>query len=193
MNRLARSTATLTLVGLLVTALLPAPLAATNGQPDKPLPFRATIVMSATGMEMAPGFPLERSTFGGRCSVPSDWVIAFVGSGEATHLGSFTYTASHCTQLGAEISISDGHAAFVADNGDILRYDYGNSRFSFPGPTTACAATDADFAGGTGRFVGATGHADEFGCFDVTGGPLVVDLRVVSTGTLVYDASNRGG
>lgn len=192
MNRLTRWLVLSALVGLVAGATA-APVAATNGQPDQALPFRATIVMDATDMILAPGFPAEKSDFSGRCSTPSDWVISFVGRGEATHLGTFTYTASHCTRLGETIGIFSGRAEFIAANGDALRYTYGNAVFSFPDPGTACALTEATFSGGTGRFAGAWGSAQEFGCFAMSGGPMVVGLTIRSTGTLVYDASGSAG
>ena len=112
-----KGTAGTALVVALVVATLTlgsvASATATRGQPDQALPYRATYVMSATGMEMAPGYPDEKSDFAGRCSVPSDWVIAFVGSGQATRLGSLAFSSSHCTQVGAAITISDGHAELV--------------------------------------------------------------------------------
>jgi hypothetical protein len=169
-----------------------APAVATSGQPDKELPYRATYVISATGMEMAPRYPDEKSDFDGRCSVPSDWVIAFVGSGKATHLGTLAFSSSHCTQMGEAITISDGEAELVAANGDVLRYEYGNARFSFPDEVTACAVIDATFVGGTGRFAEATGDAEETSCFGLDGGPMVVDMEIDAVGTLAYDASDRG-
>lgn len=187
-----RTVGTAFVVALIVAALTlgaAVSASATRGQPDQALPYRATYVMSATGMQMAPGYPEEKSLFDGRCSVPSDWVITFAGSGRATHLGTLLFSSSHCTQVGAAITISDGQAELAAANGDVLRYDYGNARFSFPDETTACARIDATFVGGTGRFAGATGAAEETSCFDLAGGPMVVDMQVRAVGTLAYDAS----
>ena len=147
----------------------------------------------ADGMVMAPRYPDTKSDFDGRCSVPSDWVISFVGTGNATHLGTLAFSLAHCTKMGEAITISDGQAELVAANGDVLYYDYGNARFSFPDETTACALIEATFAGGTGRFEGATGTAEESSCFDPTGGPLVVDMQIDVTGTIVYDASASAG
>jgi hypothetical protein len=188
MSRWSRLAAAMIPVALVATLLAPA-ASATHRRADQALPFRATIAMSATGMVIAP--PGEKSTFGGRCSVPSEWVISFTGSGSATHLGSFTFRASHCTQVGATINVSDGRASFVAASGDVLWEDYGDAAFSFPSPSLACATTHASFTGGTGRFAGVSGSAVEVGCFDLAGGPMVVDLRMRSTGTISYDASDR--
>ena len=157
MQRLIGSTLAPVLATSGLVAPLAAPVTATNGQLDKALPYRATYVISATGMEMAPGYPDEQSDFGGRCSVPSDWVISFAGSGNASHLGTLVFSSSHCTQMGEVITTSDGHAELVAADGDVLRYDYGNARFSFPDEATACALIEATFAGGSGRFAEATG------------------------------------
>lgn len=190
MKRLAGSTLARALMVVALVALLAAPAAATQGRPDSEQPYRATYVISATGMDMAPGYPAEKSDFDGRCSVPSDWVIAFAGHGNATHLGALAFSSSHCTQMGESITISDGRAGLVAANGDILRYEYGNARFSFPDEATACALIDATFVGGTGRFATATGYAEESSCFGLAGGPMVVDMEIDATGALAYDASN---
>jgi hypothetical protein len=192
MKRLDRFTIAAVLVAVALAALLAVPVTATPGQSDKELPYRATYVISATGMEMAPGYPDQRSDFDGRCSVPSDWVIDFVGDGNATHLGTLAFSSSHCTQFGEAITISDGRAELVAANGDVLRYEYGNARFWFPDEATACALIDATFVGGTGRFTDATGVAEESSCFGLAGGPMVVDMSIDAVGTLVYDASGSG-
>ena len=192
MQRLIGSTLVPVLVTVGLVAPMAAPVTATNGRLDSALPYRATYVISATGMEMAPGYPNERSDFGGRCSVPSDWVISFTGSGNASHLGTLAFSSSHCTQMGEVITTSDGHAELVAADGDVLRYDYGNARFWFLDEATACALIDATFVGGTGRFVGATGSAEESSCFALAGGPMVVDMRIDVVGTLAYDASDSG-
>jgi hypothetical protein len=192
MKNLAKSTLAPVLVVVALAALQAVPAVATSGQHDKGLPYRATYVISASGMEMAPGYPDEKSHFDGRCSVPSDWVIAFVGSGNATHLGTLAFSSSHCTQMGEVITISDGQAELVAASGDVLLYEYGNARFSFPDEATACALIDATFVGGTGRFAGATGDAEESSCFELTGGPMVVDMRIDAVGAVAYDASGNG-
>ena len=191
MKRLTGSTFSSALVAVVLAAQVSTPAVATSAQPDNELPYRATYVISATGMEMAPGSPDEKSDFDGRCSVPSDWVIAFVGSGKATYLGTLAFSSSHCTQMAEAITISDGEAELVAANGDILRYEYGNARFSFPDEATACAVIDATFVGGTGRFAEATGDAEETSCFGLDGGPMVVDMEIDAVGTLAYDASDR--
>ena len=67
MKILARSTFTPMLVAVALAVLLAAPAAATQGQADEGLPYRATYVISATDMEMAPGYPDEQSDFDGRC------------------------------------------------------------------------------------------------------------------------------
>ena len=60
---------------------------ATRGQPDKALPYRGSGTGWVTSQVYAPGFPIERSTFEGRCSIPSDYIVEFAASGQATHLG----------------------------------------------------------------------------------------------------------
>lgn len=169
---------------------------ATHGQPGKPLPFHATIDGATTSMVVAPD-PFLGSLFGGRCTVPSAWVISFAGTGKATHLGPFTWESSHCTQLGASppatVTISDSRFTYVADNGDKLYETYGNAVVSFPTPEIMCMDTTATFTGGTGRFSSASGSALEHLCFPATSGPWLGEMHITSHGTIAYDASDRAG
>lgn len=175
-------------------ALLPAPALATGE-----VPFHASLRGATTSVQYAVGFPQTWSTFGGRCSVPSAWVISFAGWGRSTHLGTFTWTSSHCTQPGATpmdpITISDGLLTFVSANGDVLRETYGNGVVSVVDPPLMCIDTQVSFVGGTGRFAEASGSAVERGCFSLLEPnlPALNDLRISTTGTIAYDASDRAG
>ncbi len=177
---------------LLVGTVALAPVGAAAEQPARP--YSAQEVVSTTSMEFAPGFPLERSTFGGRCTVPSDWVISFAGTGYATHVGAYTVTASHCTQLGQTIEttgVSDGRETVVAANGDVLTYTYGDAVFWLADPGTVCNSMQVVFTGGTGRFTHASGTGEVEGCFPLAGGPAVADLHLTLHGTIDYDAADR--
>lgn len=167
---------------------------ATHGQPTQALPFHATIVGATTDIVFAAD-PFVGDTFGGRCSVPSAWVISFAGTGHATHLGSFTWSSSHCTQLGANppatVTISDGQFEYVTANGDILEETYGDAVITSVTPETICMDTHATFTGGTGRFSNASGSALESLCFPNTGSPVLTEMLITSNGTITYDASDR--
>jgi len=192
MTKLLRAAVLLGLLAVAGAVLLAPSSAATQGQP-----FKARIAGATTDMTFAPGFPFIGSAFGGRCSVPSAWLISFAGTGEAAHLGTFTWVSSHCTQLGASppatVAISDGRFEYVAADGDILRERYGDAVVSFPDPATMCMETHATFTGGTGRFTAASGSALERLCFPATSGPWLDEMLINSTGTIAYDASDRAG
>lgn len=180
-----------------VLALLLGSAAGTAAGSTGERPFHATLQGHTTSVVFAP--PGTTSTFGGRCSVPSNWVISFEGTGQATHLGSFTWASSHCTQVGANppatVTLSDGRLEYVAANGDVLREHYFNGRLIPVSPTLVCLDNDSAFVGGSGRFEHASGGALERTCFDPNDPnlPALADLRIVSTGTIVYDASDRAG
>lgn len=171
--------------------------AGSAGSSTSERPFHANLQGHTTSVVFAP--PGTTSTFGGRCSVPSNWVISFEGTGEATHLGSFTWASSHCTQVGANppatVTLSDGRLEYVVANGDVLREHYFNGRLIPVSPMLVCLDNDATFVGGSGRFEHASGSAVERTCFDPNDPnlPALTDLRIVSTGTIVYDASDRAG
>jgi hypothetical protein len=185
---------------LMASAAALVALVGAAGSSTKERPFRATFQGHTTSIKFAnPANPIDTSTFGGRCSVPSNWMIFFEGTGNATHLGQFTWTSAHCTQIGtnppATVTVSDGRFDYVAANGDLLFEEYGNGQFIVLTPTLACLDTAATFAGGTGRFEHAAGSALEHACWNpsVEPGPAVSDLRIASRGTISYDASDRAG
>ena len=154
-------------------------LFADNGE-EVDRPFRLSGFGVFAAQEFAPGFPAGLSDFGGRCSIPSHFVIRFTVGGQATHLGRFTGSAEHCTQLDFSTGSStqtDGTMVFHASNGDELRATYvGSGAPGRPGETTAT------FASGTGRFVGATGSADGITiCNPATGRCPVFELDGVVT------------
>ncbi len=134
---------------------------------------------------------VDRGTFAGRCSVPSDWVVTASATGKATHLGRITGTASHCSQVewqlvnGSPVPIhmtySDGQADFVAANGDVLRVTYGEGTSTF-GPTGGTFHDHFIVAGGTGRFAQATGAGVDDGTFTAMDAP----MPTVMVGTIRY-------
>lgn len=163
---------------------------ATRGQPGKGLPLRGWGAADITGFQPAPGFPGGRSTFDGRCSVPSDYVIEFGGTGQLGHLGKATLVFEHCSQvdfLTGNVTYGDGVFTYIAANGDELWGTYGN------GTGAPVSATEVGWQdtfvldGGTGRFVGASGGGVDRGTTHAETGYTTYELD----GVIVYDASNR--
>lgn len=184
---------------VVLTLMLVAPMT-TAGATTVEVPFRAAFSGGASHIEWAPGIELDpsaKSTFGGRCSVPSSWVITNTGSGRATYLGRFTWTSVHCTQAGATpaepITISDGQMTYVVANGDVLMTEYGQGSVSSFTPTWMCIDTTATFVGGEGRFEDASGSTVEHGCFDPQHPLLEVVVFVASVGTISFDRSDAAG
>jgi hypothetical protein len=145
---------------------------------------------------MAPGFPLERSTFEGRCSVPSDWVTTIDSVGTAAHLGKVSMTQSHCTQIDITSPLNpavimDGRVTVVAPNGDELWMTYTGSFIFTPTTGPDVGISNITYAmtivGGTGRFAHASGSADGTAVDYFPDGPNTADF----SGVIWYDASDR--
>lgn len=163
-----------------------------HGQPGKWLAIRGSLSGNLTGQVLAPGFPVARDLFDGRCSVPSDWVVEFTVSGVISHLGNVTAVLEHCSQIDFQTgnaTYGDGVVTIVAANGDELwaTYDDGTS-----GPLSAAEVWWQDtftLTGGTGRFEHASGGGTEWGTallatFAIPGMSL--------EGMISYDASDSG-
>ena len=71
-------------------------------------------------------------------------------SGVASHMGPVQIQISHCPQI---VGHANGHATYVADNGDELWFEYEH--------TTTEPSFPMSIVGGTGRFAGATGVATQ--------------------------------
>lgn len=175
-----------------VTGLGPASAVASRGQPDKALPFRGGGTGWITSQVYAPGFPAERSTFDGRCSVPSDYIVEFSATGQIAHLGEVTGVFEHCSRMNVDMNTGvvtfdygDGRLTFVSANGDELRgtYTAGTGELLADG-NVACRDTFT-LTGGTGRFVGASGGGHDTGATHSVTGWTVWELE----GTITYDAS----
>ncbi len=156
-------------------------------------PLKGDLSFLVTGQEWA-GIPgVDRSTFGGRCSLPSDYVVTAIASGTLTHLGQLSpSTVSHCNQIQwtmvdgqpapASATYSDGRWDVVAANGDVLKLTYGNGVVTVGG---AGGTLHDEFAivGGTGRFRNASGGGVDEGTFDAFTDPL---LRIRMSGSIAY-------
>ncbi|MGE5361504.1 MAG: hypothetical protein ACM3NQ_21005 [Bacteroidales bacterium] len=155
---------------------------------------RVIKVAWASGVGPAPGVT---STFNGRCTVPSDFVITFKLLGEATHLGRFTGQMEHCSQLvwtpqgPAGATYSDGRLTLSAANDDTITGTYTN-RDSGTDASGLIWFRDAwTITGGTGRFAGATGHGEQGGAFNdffamLAGAP----VKMWMEGAITYSAEN---
>ena len=135
-------------------------------------PWKAKLVWTVTGIEWAGEPGRATSTFGGRCSVASDYVISAGFRGEATHAGKVTGTTGHCSQISwsngapAGATYSDGRGTCVSANGSTIILRYGNGTTGFdPAANELWFRDDWTFIGGTGLFEGATGSGEEGGHF----------------------------
>ncbi len=158
-------------------------------------PWKARFSWAVSEVQWA-GVPGQAtSTFGGRCSVPSDYVISGAFEGEATHAGRVTGTAGHCSQLmwspdgpvGA--TYSDGRGTMLAADGSTLVMRYGNGTTGYDPITGESWYRDTwTFTGGTGLFTGATGSGDEEGRFmDFTALLAGTPARMWMEGTITYN------
>jgi len=188
------------LAAAILAFALAAPAAATSGQTPHAVPFHMQVTGVDRPLEMAPGTPpfLDRSTFGGRCTVPSDWVTTVDSTGTAEHMGTISVVNSHCTRFDFLSAppmpgvFGDGRMTITAANGDQLWVEYSGSFQFWPSDrpdagTSYIAMDQMTIVGGTGRFVDASGSllgnaVDEFG----TG----ADVGQFS-GWILYSASNR--
>lgn len=163
--------------------------AANHGLPGLEVSVRLTATAVVTGQDFAPDFgppTFGRSDFGGRCSVPSDFVIRFDLEGESTQLGHVTAEVEHCSRLDfttGRSAISDGIMTVVAANGDELWDEYERVAFGGEGDPE-----HHRFVGGTGRFAAASGEGLSLARCDRAAGTCEYELE----GLLSYDASDVG-
>lgn len=195
MRRLFAVLAAMALALVVVT-----PAAATRGVPTQQVPFHLQMSGVDRPLQMAPGvIPfLDRSTFGGRCSIPSDWITTIDGTGVAEHLGRLSAVSSHCTRFDffspppGLSQFGDGRMVLTAANGDELWITYSGSFLFYPGATPDVGLSVVTFStmtivGGTGRFVDAGGSLTGSAVDNFPAGPNIVTL----SGTIMYDASAR--
>lgn len=116
-------------------------------------------MMSSTAIGGAQSMPLKGSWSGETVSAdftnfpPIVGVVA-EGSGQLTHLGRYTMSSPHTTNV--ETGLTIGDQIFTAANGDMLTaFCAGSPQFQPDG--TVVGSLDCEITGGTGRFEGATG------------------------------------
>lgn len=148
------------------------------------VPFRLSGDAVLISQDFAPGFPGARSDFGGRCSVPVHFLIAFAVSGNVTHMGQVSGAFEHCGLIDfdtGESTVLDGVAAITAANGDELWAIYS---------TTDNPMGEFDerisFRGGTGRFQQASGAGLTAAKCDRASGTCTIEIR----GTVAYHAAD---
>lgn len=187
-----------------VTSGVTAGVSAASGKASKGgRPFKATAMFTATGIQWAgnpaaPGY--APGLFGGRCSVPSDYVITATFEGDATHAGHMTGTAAHCSQLmwgsgGAVMgaTYSDGQGIMHTANGSTIVFRYGNGTTGFdPDSGLLWFRDEWTFLDGTGLFSGVTGSGVEGGSFAsfeafLAGTPAPMWMQ----GTITYDPAAK--
>ena len=174
-----------------VTTLAPS-VAATGGQPGKQLSFRGYVQGFVT-VHFAPGFPFVRDTFGGRCSVPSDWIAVWSGTGQSEQTGLIKAYGSDCDRIDlttGNLLYGDGVITEYGANGDFIYGTYTNGHGTLGGTIS----DDWTITGGTGRFAGATGQGVEQFILlappSFSGEPL--PFINPWQGWISYDASQRG-
>jgi hypothetical protein len=84
--------------------------------------------------------------------------VVEVIEGNARHLGHVSLSSVHCSAIGP---IGPGTMTLVAANGDEVHLTY--TGFAPPPAADFDVDVDATIVGGTGRFDGATGHAEMTG------------------------------
>jgi hypothetical protein len=162
-------------------------------------PWKAQLQFRAAAVQWAGQPGVDRSTFGGRCSVPSDYVITVTFEGEATHAGRVAGTGSHCTQIlwtpagPGGVAYTDGMGALTASDGSVLYLRWGGGTSGVDPATGEMSFKDQFwFVGGTGRFAVASGGGSEGGTLKdfqavLAGAPVPMWMD----GTIAY-VSGRG-
>ena len=127
----------------------------------------AVLVATAGPRVSAATVPFKGTLEGAYTSAPGENPTTMTASGKASHIGRFTY--SFYAQVSPDASNASGTVQFIAANGDIIFAE-------FTGKTTLVELPliwieeDVTITGGTGRFVGVTGHLTLTRYVDVTDG-----------------------
>jgi hypothetical protein len=148
---------------------------------------KVSLIVALWAGAVAPGLAADvpfKGVFAGQAvsAVPTDdpgvLLITTVGSGNATHLGSFTMVSPHVADL-FTLEV-EGTQNFTAANGDTLTASF-TGQFSVIADGFLSASIDCTITGGTGRFAGAGGGYT----FNIVFDPATLtDLSVID-GTIV--------
>jgi hypothetical protein len=133
------------------------------------------LVALAVSMPAAAGdqVPLKGSATGtfqllGPCE--TDGVVVDVtGTGHATHLGKYTSHYRECL-VPATGAVTDGSFTLTAANGDMVFGTYSGQVFPTGHPNVLTYEDPGVITGGTGRFAGASGIADQSGVANLATG-----------------------
>ena len=143
-------------------------------------------MVSTTAMGGAVSVPFKGSWSGETISAdfanfpPIVGVVA-AGSGQLTHLGRYTMSSPHTTNV--ETGETIGDQIFTAANGDMLTAFCAG--FALPEDGVVVGSLDCEITGGTGRFDGATGSY----VFFLTATPAPSGLGFVTEAQITGDIS----
>jgi len=177
---------------------LAASLATTAGA-TRARPWQAQFQFRAANIQWAGQPGVDRSNFGGRCSVPSDYVIIATFEGEASPAGRIAGTGSHCTQVlwtptgPGGVTYSDGMGTLAAADGSLLHIRWGGGTSGVDAATGEMWFKDQFWiVGGTGRFAVVSGGGTEGGTIKdfqaVLGG---APVPMWMEGTIAYTPERR--
>jgi hypothetical protein len=115
--------------------------------------------LAPAGVGAATAVPFRGFDVGGFV-LPSDCAggvaVDIDGTGRATHVGRYAYSALECFNPAAGTFV--GEATITAADGSTLSGDYEGTVGPTADPDVITYAEDFRIDGGTGRFTGATGH-----------------------------------
>jgi hypothetical protein len=126
------------------------------------------------------------------CPAGSMWYVTGHGTGNFTHLGRANFALEQCATANMESgwghTVGKASMTIVAANGDLLELSYDMTFHANLTQTPATAKTwlDWEVAGGTGRFVDATGSGEAIGHVQYTPDLTGATISLYWWGTLAY-------
>lgn len=97
------------------------------------------------------------------------------GRGQATYLGRFSISQSHCLNPQSPLAFTGGTLVATAANGDLLYGTYGGAFVPTGAPGVFTVVGSFTITGGTGRFARATGSGSASGEATFAGGTIALD------------------
>jgi hypothetical protein len=150
-----------------------------DGPAHRQLPYSAEAECNVIGMECADEDCSETSTFDGRCSVPSTWVIRFTIEGDSDPLGPIEGWAEHCSQVtwaapGIPLAVTymDGRFELTLEGSEQVFGTYTNGVGTFLEDGSNPFQDDFIFTGGTGRYSNIRGSGVEWGVATALDAPI---------------------
>jgi hypothetical protein len=118
---------------------------------------QAALANPAFGAENVPFKGSDRGGFElpGACAGGTLEEVVIGGTGRATQLGAYTYTATEC--FDAASGAFAGSATLTAANGDAMTGTYQGQVSGTDDPNVIAYEEELELTGGTGRFAGAAG------------------------------------